>query len=66
LRIVIILLVVGDLAALTLPLWQFSLIQAGVGAAYHQPISLGWGWWLTVGGIFMSVVGGVWTTIVSR
>jgi hypothetical protein len=66
LRILIILLVVGDLAALTLPLWQFSLIQAGVGKAYHQPISLGWGWWLTVGGIVMTVVGGVWTTIVSR
>jgi hypothetical protein len=66
LRILIILLVVGDLAALTLPLLQFSLIQAGVGEAYHHPISLGWGWWLTVGGIVISVVGGVWTTIVSR
>jgi len=66
LRILIILLFVGDLASLTLPLWQFSLIQAGVGEAYHQPISLGWGWWFTVGGIVMTVVGGVWTTIVSR
>ncbi len=66
LRILIILLVVGDLAALTFPLWQFSLIQAGISEAYHQPISLGWGWWLTEGGIFMSVVGGVWSTIISR
>lgn len=66
LRILIILLVVGDLAALTLPLWQFSLIQAGISEAYHQPISLGWGWWLTEGGIVLSVVGGVWSTIVSR
>ena len=66
LRILIIFLIVGDLAALTLPLWQFSLIQAGISEAYHQPISLGWGWWLTEGGIVMSVVGGVWTTIVSR
>jgi hypothetical protein len=66
LRILIILLIVGDLAALTLPLWQFSLIQAGISEAYHQPISLGRGWWLTEGGIVMSVVGGVWSTIVSR
>ena len=66
LRILIILLIVGDLAALPLPLWQFNLIQAGVGAAYHQPVSLGWGWCLTVGAIVMSVVGGVWTIIVSR
>jgi hypothetical protein len=28
--------------------------------AYHQPVALGWGWWLTVVGIILSIIGGVW------
>lgn len=60
LKPLLVLLVVGSLAATILPLWQFSLIQAGMVEAYHEPISLGWGWWLTAAGVITSIVSGVW------
>ncbi|HEX9926343.1 MAG TPA: hypothetical protein VGD99_27050 [Anaerolineae bacterium] len=50
----------AGLAALVLPVWQFSLVQASIAAAYHAPIALGWGWWLTEGGILLSVAGAAW------
>lgn len=50
----------GGLAAIILPAWHFSLIQAGISEAYHQPVSLGWGWWLTVAGLAASIAGGIW------
>lgn len=55
----LILLLIGGLAALVLPWWQFSLIQPGLAEAYHQPVALGWGWWLTVSGIVLSLAGGL-------
>ncbi len=36
------------LASLMLSTWQFSLVQAAIVEAYHEPISFGPGWWLTV------------------
>lgn len=59
LRPLLALLLTGGLAALVLPWWQFSLIQPGLAEAYNQPVALGWGWWLTVGGIVMSMAGGL-------
>lgn len=54
------LLVAAGLAALALPLWQFSLVQAGVAQAYGETITLGGGWWLTTVGVSLSLIGGVW------
>jgi hypothetical protein len=60
LNVLVIFLIVGGMAALVLPFWQFSLIQVPITDAYRQPVSLGWGWWLTVGGIVLSMVAGAW------
>jgi hypothetical protein len=51
----------AGLAALVLPVWQFSLVQASIATAYHAPVGLGWGWWLTQGGILLSIAGAGWT-----
>jgi hypothetical protein len=59
LRLLVILLLVGAAGAVTLPAWQFGLIEAEMVEAYHEPVSLGVGWWLTVGGVLLSVAGGV-------
>ena len=60
------LLIIAGLAALVLPYWQFSLVRADIAAAYQQPVSLGWGWWLTVGGLVLSMIGGAWAAFLSR
>jgi hypothetical protein len=60
LKLLVGLLVVAGLAALVLPVWQFSLIQAGIGQAYDEPVALGWGWWLTAAGVSLSLAGSVW------
>jgi hypothetical protein len=60
LSLLVTLLFGAGLAAISLPLWQFGLIQASMVEAYHQPVALGWGWWLTVVGIILSIIGGVW------
>jgi hypothetical protein len=59
LKILAILWTVGGIAAIILPMQQFSLVQASIAATYRQPVSLGWGWWLTVSGIVLSVGGGI-------
>jgi len=66
LRWVVALLLLGGVAALILPGWQFSLIQPSVAEAYHDPVSLGWGWQLTAGGISLSIIGGVWASLQPR
>lgn len=53
-------LVIGAVLALILPGWQFSLIQASLVDVYHEPISLGWGWWLTVAGVALGIGAGSW------
>lgn len=57
LRLLAGLLLAAGLAALVLPPWQFSLVQPGLVEAYHQPVSLGWGWWLTAAGLGLSMAG---------
>lgn len=57
LRLLAGLLLAAGLAALVLPPWQFSLVQPGLVEAYHQPVSLGWGWWLTAAGLVLSMAG---------
>jgi hypothetical protein len=64
LKLLVIPLVGGGLAAIILPVWQFSLIQPGISEAYHEPVSLGWGWWLTGASLIASSVGGVWLALV--
>jgi hypothetical protein len=66
LKLLLILLVGGGLAAISLPMWQFSLIQAGISEAYHEPVSLGWGWWLTAAGLIASSVAGVWLALIDE
>jgi hypothetical protein len=60
LKLLVGLFVLAGIPALILPVWQFNLIQAGMGEAYHQPVSLDWGWWVAAGGIVLSAIGGVW------
>lgn len=59
LKLLVILLCLGGVVAIALPAWQFSLIQSSMENVYHEPVSLGWGWWLTVGAIILSLVGGI-------
>lgn len=59
LKLLVTLLIIGAVAAMILPWWHFNLIQAAVSAAYNQPVSLGWGWWLTVVGLITSIVSGI-------
>ena len=66
LKILVWLLILGGLAAISLSYWQFNLIQASISEVYHQPIWLGWGWWLAVGGVVLSAVGGMWLVILQR
>lgn len=63
LRILGWLFVTAGLAALILPYWHFSLVQAEIQEAYHEPVTLGWGWWLTALGMVVSVAGGIIVTI---
>ena len=65
LRILGWLFVAAGLAALVLPYWQFSLVQAQIQEAYHEPVSLGWGWWLTALGMVVSMAGAIIATIFS-
>jgi hypothetical protein len=61
LKPLVILLIGAGVAALILPYWHFSLIRADVVEAYQQPVSLGWGWWVTAGAIIVSIIGAAWT-----
>jgi hypothetical protein len=51
----------GGLIAIILPAWQFSLIQSPLIDVYRSPVTLGWGWWLTVSGVAISLLGGLGT-----
>lgn len=52
-------LVVANVAAIALPYWQFVLVQPGLEEAYHESIAPGWGWWLTVAGLLLSLIAGL-------
>ena len=60
------LMCLGSVSALIIPARQFGLIQASMGEVYHEPVSLGWGWWLTVGGMVLSVAGGIGAAFLRR
>ncbi len=57
LKILLGLLCLVYLAVLALPAWQFTLVQASIAEAYHEPVALGPGWWLVVVGVGLSLVG---------
>jgi len=59
LRGLIILLLGSGMTAIILPFWQFGLTQASMVEVYHEPVSLGWGWWLTVAGLVLSIASGI-------
>lgn len=63
LRLMTIFLVGFALFALILPAWQFWLLRPGLAAAYGEPVSLGWGWWVTAAGLGLSVIGGIWLVV---
>jgi hypothetical protein len=50
---------VGSIIATILPVWQFSLIQNAMMDVYRGPVELGWGWWLTVTGLGMALLGAI-------
>jgi hypothetical protein len=58
LRSLVLVLSLAGIIAIVLPAWQFSLIQNALVDVYRSPVSLGWGWWLMVTGIVMSLLGG--------
>jgi hypothetical protein len=60
LKALVTLLIAGDISAIILPFWQFSLAQTAISAVYHEPVSLGWGWQLTLAGLLSSGIGSLW------
>ena len=66
LKLLVGLLVLAGIPALLLPVWQFNLVRTGIVEAYHQPVSLGWGWWVTAGGIVLSAGSGIWIVFEHR
>ncbi len=56
LRLLAGLFIPAGLAAPILAAWQFHLVRPGLIEAYHQPVSLGWGWWLTLLGLGLSLL----------
>jgi MFS family permease len=59
LNVLIAILIIGGVTSLVLTVWQFSLIGPSIAVAYHEPIQLGIGWWVTVMGIVLSITGGM-------
>jgi hypothetical protein len=66
LKVLAILLIGGGLTAIIIPLWQFNLIQSAMTETYREPVNLGWGWWLTVGGIILSIGGGMYLAFIEE
>lgn len=60
LRLLVGFLIGGSIAAIVFPFWQFSLVQAPISAVYRELVSLGWGWRLTIIGLILSSLSGVW------
>jgi hypothetical protein len=65
LKIEIILLMIGSLVAIILPLWQFNLVRMAISAVYAEPVTLGWGWWLTVSGLGLSFLSSLWLLLIT-
>jgi hypothetical protein len=60
LRLLSPLLAAGGIAAIVLPYRQFLLAQPDIAQAYAGPAALGWGWWLTVAGLALSIAAALW------
>ncbi len=50
----------GGIRAIVLAGLQFSLIQMALANVYAEPVTLGYGWWLTVAGVSLSIISGAW------
>lgn len=59
LRSLVLVLSLAGITAIILPAWQFSLIQSALVDVYRSPVSLGWGWWFTITGILLTLLGGI-------
>lgn len=59
LKLLAVLLLTNSVASLILPSWQFELVQSSIVEAYHEPVYLGWGWWLTVTGLAAAAGGAI-------
>jgi len=64
LKLLVIVLCLGGVVAIALPAWQFGLIQSSMENVYRESVSLGWGWWLTVGGVVLSLAGSIGTAFI--
>src|SRR6185503_14503638 len=51
-------LCLGGIIATLLSNWEFRLIQGPLMDVYRGPVILGWGWWLMVLGMAISLLGG--------
>ena len=56
---------VANIMAIGLAGRQFNLVQSAITAVYHEPIALGWGWWVTVAGTILTIIGGFWAARVA-
>jgi hypothetical protein len=63
LKILILGACLAGIAAIILPAWQFSLIQTPLIDVYRSPVALGWGWWLTISGMMITLLGGIGTVV---
>jgi len=59
LKVLIITLIGGNLISVVLAGRQFSLVQSAITEVYHEPVGLGWGWWLMVTGMLIANLGGL-------
>ena len=66
LKILVSAFIIGGFAAVILSYRQFTLIQASIEEAYHQPVLLGWGWWLAAAGIVISIISGAYLAFFSK
>jgi hypothetical protein len=58
--LLVIAITLGGIRAIVLAGLQFSLIQTSLANVYAEPVSLGLGWWLTMAGVSLSIIGGGW------
>ncbi|MEM7345279.1 MAG: hypothetical protein AAF485_13655 [Chloroflexota bacterium] len=59
-KALIVIISVANIVALTQATRLFNTVQAAIANSYQGEIILGWGWWLTIAGILLSSLAGLW------